>query len=406
MRRRKIQLFGKKSVLQENKECKRAATDEIQEESADRILSADKGEYIDYIVGKYGYEKVNFALDSISWDVDSFSKDANLSIFVPAKGSTEILELKPQHSRVKSFSPTINRSTAGDGDEFELEFDVGNPGRHRSWTEDRIESKIEEIKDYIKSDWSSLESDIESFDQELKSVAERAFDNRFEEARKHREMFENVEYPLRKRTETPDSISIDSPSRREKIEKPDPDTDIATEPVPVVPEETYRQVLDTINDVGTGFERSPGIFQEFGEEDLRDIIRVFLEMNFEGGTATGETFNKEGKTDILLKSSDGDNVFLAECAIWGGKERLKDKVDQLFRYLTWKDSKAAVVMFVNNKQFGPVEEQISQAASEHGCVEDLENREAESWWQYSAHFPDEPDRELDLAIFAFHIPPV
>lgn len=127
-------------------------------------------------------------------------------------------------------------------------------------------------------------------------------------------------------------------------------------------------------------------------------------MNFEAGTATGETFNKEGRTDILLRAKDGTNVFVAECAVWNGKEKFKDKVDQLFGYLTWRDSKAAVVLFVDRQEMEPVREQIEEGAEEHEAMDELVDRPDESWWQYQTHFPDNPEREADLAVQAFHIP--
>jgi hypothetical protein len=60
----------------------------------------------------------------------------------------------------------------------------------------------------------------------------------------------------------------------------------------------------------------PSTYKNKGEEELRDHILLLLEPNFEG-SATGETFNKSGKTDILLRY-DGKNVFIGECKFWKG----------------------------------------------------------------------------------------
>ena len=46
-------------------------------------------------------------------------------------------------------------------------------------------------------------------------------------------------------------------------------------------------------------------------------VRIFwFELNghYEGG-ASGETFNYEGKTDILIRVQ-GKNIFIAECEYW------------------------------------------------------------------------------------------
>ncbi|MFM9616172.1 hypothetical protein ACKI18_46870, partial [Streptomyces niveiscabiei] len=58
-------------------------------------------------------------------------------------------------------------------------------------------------------------------------------------------------------------------------------------------------------------ERSPTAFKTMGEEDLRQHFLVQLNGQFDGA-ATGETFNYEGKTDILLRVA-GRNIFIAEC---------------------------------------------------------------------------------------------
>lgn len=97
-------------------------------------------------------------------------------------------------------------------------------------------------------------------------------------------------------------------------------------------------------------------------------------MNFESGTATAETFNKEGKTDILLKAADRTNVFVAECAIWSGKSDFQDKIDQLFGYLTWTDSKAAVVLFVDRQEMETIAGRIEEGVEEYDSVGELEER--------------------------------
>ena len=57
-------------------------------------------------------------------------------------------------------------------------------------------------------------------------------------------------------------------------------------------------------------------------------------MNLNGHyDATGETFNAEGKTDILIRT-DGRNVFIAKCKFWKGQKALHVAIDQMLGYLT------------------------------------------------------------------------
>lgn len=398
-----IDLFAEESITQENRERKRQAREEIQAEDADKILNTEKDDYVDYIVNQYQYGRATINVDDAQIDPNSYANDADVTLIVPMTGNTDVLEYKPQTSRMKSYTARIE-SVPGEEHVTELHIDLPSPGGRRSWTEDRIEKEVDNVIDYIETDWDRLQNDIENFDGELRRHAESKFEERRREAREAQEMFGSVDIPLRKRDDTPETWSIDPPERRATIQKPEAEAETAGQPAPTVPEDTYNDILEAVNDIGTGFERSPRLFQDYGEEDLRDFVRVFLEMNFESGTATGETFNKDGKTDILLRASDGTNVFVAECAVWSGKEGFKDKIDQLFGYLTWRDSKAAVVLFVDRKNMESVRDQIEDGAEEHDAVNELVDQSDESWWQYQAQFPDNPDREADLAVLAFHIP--
>lgn len=94
----------------------------------------------------------------------------------------------------------------------------------------------------------------------------------------------------------------------------------------------------------------PSIYKDKGEEDLRDHIIMTLDPNFEYGSVTGETFNKTGKTDIQLRH-DSSVVFIAECKFWTGEKGFLRTIDQLLNYLTWRDTKTSVIMFVRQKDF-------------------------------------------------------
>ena len=129
---------------------------------------------------------------------------------------------------------------------------------------------------------------------------------------------------------------------------------------------------------------------------------LILEPNFEGA-ATGETFNKSGKTDILLRH-EGKNVFIAELKYWHGKKGFLETISQLLGYLTWRDSKAAVVMFVRNKDFMAVLETAKDSISEHEYYLGFVNEQEEGWYSYRFHLNGDKNREVKLAVMLFHIP--
>lgn len=86
-------------------------------------------------------------------------------------------------------------------------------------------------------------------------------------------------------------------------------------------------------------ERHPSTYAGKDEETLRDHFLMILDTHFE--SVTGETFNRNGKTDILIRH-EKSNVFVGECKFWRSEKSLIKTIDQLLDYLTWRDSKAAV----------------------------------------------------------------
>jgi hypothetical protein len=97
---------------------------------------------------------------------------------------------------------------------------------------------------------------------------------------------------------------------------------------------------------------SPHAFFDVGEEVLRFHFLVQPNGVFEG-QATGETFNFQGKTDILIRA-DGKSIFIAECKFWKGENSFIETIDQLLSYLSWRDTKATVVVFNRNADFSGV----------------------------------------------------
>lgn len=129
---------------------------------------------------------------------------------------------------------------------------------------------------------------------------------------------------------------------------------------------------------------------------------MMLEPNFEGA-ATGETFNKTGKTDILLRH-DGSNLFIGECKFWKGEKNFLSTISQLVGYLTWRDSKAAVIMFVPNKDFSSVVDTAKEAASKHENFLKFVNERDETWFDYEFHLNDDRNRVVKLAVMLYHTP--
>jgi len=120
-------------------------------------------------------------------------------------------------------------------------------------------------------------------------------------------------------------------------------------------------------------------------------------------SVTGETFNKIGKTDILIRH-EKSNVFIAECKFWKGIGAFHETIDQILSYLTWRDSKAAILCFVENKELNPVLEKIESETSNHNCFIQYNGKQSDSWFNFGFHLKDDPSRGIKLAVLCFHFP--
>lgn len=246
---------------------------------------------------------------------------------------------------------------------------------------------------------------VNSYNSSLASRAQEVFQARKQHLLKKNDLIASLGVPVRKREGIPQTFAIPTPPTRKKIQVSPP---IANEkeykPEPTLDAAIYQEILQVIHDVGKQFERMPSTYANKDEEDLRDHFLLVLEPRFEG-SATGETFNKTGKTDILLRY-EGSNVFIAECKFWKGAKAYLETITQLLGYLTWRDSKSAVVMFVQNKELSAVIKTVEGETPKHPNYLGFVNKKEETWLNYRFHINGDPNREVKLAVLLFHIPPV
>ncbi|WKL47954.1 hypothetical protein Q1W71_23775 [Flavobacterium pectinovorum] len=171
------------------------------------------------------------------------------------------------------------------------------------------------------------------------------------------------------------------------------------------PDSIYKDVLKTLSDYGKDLEKKPKIFIGQDEEGLRDHFLTNLTGRYEKTTATGETFNKKGKTDILVKDDKGNNIFIAECKWWKGAGIFHSTINQLFdNYITWRDTKVAIIFFVENKDFTSVLEQINQEAAKHAYFVEYISTTDNSNFSFIFRQKDDLKNKVQVEIMFFHFP--
>ena len=260
------------------------------------------------------------------------------------------------------------------------------------------ESFVKDLEGMI----SNVNKDLATFNDNLEEYISSIFITRKNELLKRREQQSSLIVPIKKNANVSSTFAVPSPKIKKKINVKPVLTTKSYSPDPTLDNTTYQDILKIINDMGKEFERKPSVYSNKGEEDLRDHFIMMLEPNFDG-SATGETFNKSGKTDILLRH-DGNNVFVGECKFWKGEKSLLQTIDQLLGYLTWRDSKTAVIMFVTNKDFTNVVNVAKESVMKHPNFVKFDKMYDESWLNYIFHINDDKNKEMKLALMLYHIP--
>ncbi|MFL0278159.1 hypothetical protein [Mycobacterium sp. SMC-19] len=154
------------------------------------------------------------------------------------------------------------------------------------------------------------------------------------------------------------------PARRRQVPLQQRRASVEFTPEPVLDEAIYLDILGVVENWARSLERTctPPI-RALGEEALRDLLLGTLNGYWQGG-AGGELFNGHGKTDILIREG-GRNAFIAECKVWSGASRATAALDQLLSYLVWRDTKAALIVFIKRAKPTEVISRLHAAVREH-----------------------------------------
>jgi hypothetical protein len=117
----------------------------------------------------------------------------------------------------------------------------------------------------------------------------------------------------------------------------------------------HERMIATITRFGHALERRPASARLLlpDEETLRDWLMFLLSTNYEAPDGSelfvgGETVNGNGKTDILIRHQNR-NAFIGECKFWHGPKKFGEAIDQLLGYTVWRDTKAAIILFITSR---------------------------------------------------------
>jgi len=166
----------------------------------------------------------------------------------------------------------------------------------------------------------------------------------------------------------------------------------------------YSQILEKILNYGCNLEKYKDLYEKFDEEGFRNFFLPHLNSISTKHTATGETFNKIGKTDILIQDENGHNVFIAECKIWNGESGVEDAINQLLeRYVNWRDEKVAVIFFNKTvRGFGEIILKAINAFKAHKNYKDYTGRRTETSHSFIFTNPDDSEKTIKIELMLFN----
>lgn len=394
-------LFFKGNLYNVLEMKKRDIKNHIESEEENYILNIGQERYIDFLLNKFKIDTIDILEREIYGDeieelvTPLYGNKTNLIkkpvIYynIPFNGDKNLLHCVP--STYYSIFPKAHVEEGKIIKYFIVYEDYQT-------VENDFQNFKSDLMDYVRN----VNADLEVFNSNLKNFISNIFITRKTEFLKRIELKSGLSIPIKKKSDVPNTFSIPNIKVKKKISVKPVETESNFVPDPTLDDKTYNDILKIINDMGKEFERKPAVYANKGEEALRDHFLVLLEPNFDG-SATGETFNKSGKTDILLRYNGG-NVFVGECKFWRGEKVFLSTIDQLLGYLTWRDSKTSVIMFVENKDFTSVIETVQKSIQTHENFIKFVDQKDESWFNYIFHLNGDKNKEIKVAVMLYHLP--
>ena len=317
-----------------------------------------------------------------------------VTIEIPFTGDPALWKCQP--STYSLNPPRAHVRSQGNNECGHLVFSFTQPAD--SVQGDKMKKEIDGMLHQIREYLERMRRDVEGCNSGLPAQIQAYVSKRRERLGKFADVAKALNIPLKHKPGTPDVSPL--PVKR-RLVKPLPAPDNRP-PEPGIRDEDYAFILSVVRHEGRTFEATPRTFAVHNEEELRDIILAHLNGHFQGD-ATGETFRKSGKTDIRIEDKSRA-AFVGECKIWRGAKELTQAVDQLLGYLTWRDCKAALILF--NKDvagFSSIQGKVPEVLREHPKYVREVNSDQAGEWRFVCHSAEDDQRLVTVHVFLFNL---
>ncbi|OLO99190.1 hypothetical protein BVU76_27000 [Mycolicibacterium porcinum] len=341
----------------------------------------------------YMLEPTEIDLQYRDWGEVRTRRVSRFVLVVPFDGDKDIFGLRPD--QFTTMPPQVLRLQSQ-----ELHLAIDDPSNDAAAVKGAFDSQIANIQQYL--GWSRRQ--IELHNQGLRSELRGMVERRREQLLATRNLQADIGFPVRRRK---DADTYAAPISRKSVRSRPPRSSgarAAFKPEPTMRDGDYQSALRVLRNQRNALERSPSVVAKLDEEEIRDILLVGLNAQFEGD-AGGELFNGAGKTDILIRVDDR-NIFIGECKVWSGPKTMDDALKQLFGYLVWRDTKAAILLFIRNKDVTAVIDKAIAKITEHPNHKRSPAHQAGAdQYEFTMHADGDPEREIHLALIPFAFRP-
>jgi hypothetical protein len=356
----------------------------ILHESEEQILGTTLEEMCSYYYDQFKITPITLLKESMGSEYEKgvetipaeqrdslYSQDGDLDypyekivVTIPIKDNEDTIDI----SKYQSSPGFVNRLE----DNYmwspnKISFSIKTQGYMLKLTEEQINKRIEKSIEELEKLLEYKNSNIRIQNKNLEETIKKSLEKRREAIEESNNRFESIKRTITIPLTLKDSVKRDIINLKEKpiVKKVKPSPQKQTEFS--LDEKQVLHLISYIDNQARSFERTPGTFSELGEEQLRDILLSNINGLF-GGKATGETFSKKGKTDIFLNIKKG-NILIIECKFWKGEEVFNETIDQIRRYLTWRENSAVIIFFVKRKNFIKILNKIPAIIQKHASFD-------------------------------------
>jgi hypothetical protein len=265
---------------------------------------------------------------------------------------------------------------------------------------EKLKQEIDRQVASLKNAVENLRRDVEQHNASAPGTITAALEAKRKQAQAASGAVAAIGIPI-KRRDQPATYVAPLTRRKLPIHRPVP-TAGTYKAEPELTEPEYQHILSVMRSLSLVVERNPASFATLDEESIRDHILLQLNGHYEG-SATGETFNSSGKTDILIRVEDR-NIFIGECKFWHGPKKCEEAIDQLLGYLTWRDCKTALIIFNRQQNPSAVAQKMHETMAGHKGHRKTVSNDATGNGRYIFIKESDPGREIIISTLLFDIP--